>query len=129
MLPSDQGVRQGSQNPLRFAVVNMRVGPIEIAQRLRQPVRLFLERELLVTRAPLGSHSQAQLEWHVEPWRRWRIAVQADPAEVVERIPARAQQRDDPVQPPLASGQLDGRMRRQAERTETSDERKIEALV
>src|SRR5258705_11394587 len=82
MPPPNQSIRQGAQNSLWFSVVNMWISPIEVAERLHQPVTLLFEYKPVVRSAPSRTHRQAKLEGHVEPRRRRRAAVEADAGEV-----------------------------------------------
>ena len=84
MPPPDQGIRQGTQDSFRLSVVNVRICPVQVAQRLHQPVTPLLEHKPVVRSIPARGHRKTQLERHVEPRRRRRVAVKADTREIVE---------------------------------------------
>src|SRR5271155_2970047 len=124
---SCQSVRQSSKDTVCRAVVDMRIGPVKIAQRFLQPVMLGLEHKPLMLRvgAKRPTDCQTKLKGHIESGRCRRVTIKLDSRQIVKRIPAPSNQLDDSLEPSSGGGNLDGRARSQAERAEAGDECKI----
>jgi hypothetical protein len=98
-----QRTRQSSQNSLRPIAVNMRIGPIQVAQGLRQPVRSSLEHEPFMLRVLAERDGEPQLERHIESGRGRRHAVKRHTRQIVERVTAGTKEMNDAVESPLTA--------------------------
>ena len=84
--------------------MNVRVGAIEVTQRLLDSPWLCLEEEPIVPASDSGTcYSQPKLERHVEAWSQGRGAVELDAGKIVNRIPAALDEREDALKPTLAA--------------------------
>src|SRR5262249_11406820 len=109
--------------------MDIRISPVEIAQRALQPKSTRLEHEPLVSRlSPLGTPDrQPQLEGHVEARRP--APPDLDQAQVVERIAAGGYRLEDAVRPRIRPGELEGCARPETEAAQPGDEREEQVLV
>src|SRR5271157_4406305 len=71
---------------------------------------------------PLMRHRQSQFERHIETRCRRASAIQLNAREIVNGVRAFGKNREDAVQPPRATGNFQGRPRRQ---TKCSDARYV----
>lgn len=112
-----KGIAQFAKDSPDGSVVNMRVGSVEVAQGLREPVAHCFHHKPNVPRVA-GSfprNGQPKLEGHVETRSAWRPAVELDSREVVDREAATFYETEDAVQPAFSSRNLQGDARPHAQ--------------
>jgi len=111
--------------------VHVLIGAGKIAQGFPDTVRSRLEDEPLVppTLCLLQRHGETELEWHIESWRCRRCRIEFDTREVMEGVPASAEEVDDPLEPALTTRDLECGARNQCEAAESGEEREEQLLV
>lgn len=97
-LTGTESIEQAGDDAERASAVGQGISSAQVAERVRQPILLFLEYEIDVSLAMpvvLESTGKAELERHVEPDRL------TDPAQVMNRNLAGLEEGQDTMQPPL----------------------------
>ena len=124
-------VRELDQQPIGNSVVDVRVRPVQIAQRALEPMGHLLEEEPLMVsrRDEIPAHRETKLEGHIEARHPRLRSRPLNTAEIVNRISTRPDQLHDPVEPPPAAGDLERRARVQPKPTQARNEGDVETLV
>ncbi len=111
------------------AVVNMRIGTIEIAQGfLHPPWPGFEQKPVVPLRIELcANNSHSQFKWHVKARSCGRCAIHLNAGKIVNGIATPTDQSENAIQPSLPSRNSERDTRLQTELVETNDVGEIEA--
>jgi hypothetical protein len=105
---SDEDAAKLAEDAADCPPVDINVSPVEVAQRLLNPVRLRLTDDpgMLESASSFHGDGQAQFEWHVESRGSGTDVVQLNSREVMDRIFRFCDQAENPIQPPAAQWNL-----------------------
>jgi hypothetical protein len=88
----------------------------------------FKDKPGMLARIKLGpAYGEAKLKWHIEARCAGRISIQLNTGEIVNRIPATMDQRQDSIQSALTSGDSKRGARFKAKLSQTNNVGKIKA--
>jgi len=125
-----KGIAHFAEDSLNRSPVYIRVGAVEVAQRLCQAVCDAFHREpnMISPACFRPSNGQSKLEGHIEPRRPRCDTVDLDPREVMDRVFASLNQLKNPIEAPRWARNLQGNAGIQSKRADAGKICEIQIL-
>jgi hypothetical protein len=122
-MASHENAAEYPKHPTNRSIVNVRVRPIQIAQRLLNPMmpRLAHHPGMFGKLGSFQRDGQPQLEWHIESGGSRRAVVQLNPGKIVYGVFAIANQHQNAIQPSLTGWDFKGSSGSESECTHGCD--------